>query len=596
MLTFLRRALFGSVPPPAADGGAEACVTLVRALLWADGALGEPELAEAARHLATVLPAGSPLDLNELFRLAPDAAELDAACAVCAQWPYDRRERALRALLGIAVAGGAVDAKEDALLRSLAAKLGLPEAAYASAASAAVAGKARQQMLLESGAGLLAALMIVALFVLTATFLKSVLFGLILAYFCLPLQGWFARRFFPHPVWKGVERGVSLALYPLTTTVRLVRDRLQKGRTVDLDAISEPQERLVELKLAHKSCLAATLVVIGAVSTFLLAASWFSSSYLAGVGKTASDWLKTESQSASPGRAFVDSLAVKADSLKPMLEKVPFLKSAVAAAKEYLSDDENLKALGKLALSKGGGLLSFTADTVGLFSSFLLNLALTFFFFSYFIRKMAAAGLSARTDGRGSSDYIVDGVFNSGWTPHATTETRDSAKQIIDNIIMKLRAWVRGYLSIIVVEGVIYSVLFMLIGVPYGAALGLVAGLGVLLPYIGPIGSFLLTAVVCLAGCTDAAMLRLILVMVAYLIVNGVVEQLFLYPALVGGALGLNELETVIVVLMGGVVAGFAGMIFAVPAASVLKYLIPRIYNCGRGVLARSPKAMGAGG
>ena len=35
----------------------------------------------------------------------------------------------------------------------------------------------------------------------------------------------------------------------------------------------------------------------------------------------------------------------------------------------------------------------------------------------------------------------------------------------------------------------------------------------------------------------------------------------------------------VIVVLLGGLFAGIAGMIFAVPVASVLKFLIPRLYQ-----------------
>ena len=64
-----------------------------------------------------------------------------------------------------------------------------------------------------------------------------------------------------------------------------------------------------------------------------------------------------------------------------------------------------------------------------------------------------------------------------------------------------------------------------------------------------------------------------------YFVMNSIIEQLFLYPALVGEALGLNVLETLIVVLLGGYFAGLAGMIFAVPVASVLKFLIPRLYQ-----------------
>ena len=67
--------------------------------------------------------------------------------------------------------------------------------------------------------------------------------------------------------------------------------------------------------------------------------------------------------------------------------------------------------------------------------------------------------------------------------------------------------------------------------------------------------------------------------MAFYGLMNMVLEQLFLYPAFVGEALGLNILETIAVVLLGGVMAGLPGVIFAVPVASVFKYLIPKVYR-----------------
>ena len=35
-------------------------------------------------------------------------------------------------------------------------------------------------------------------------------------------------------------------------------------------------------------------------------------------------------------------------------------------------------------------------------------------------------------------------------------------------------------------------------------------------------------------------------------------------------------------VLLGGILAGIPGMIFAMPVASVIKYLVPQIYRCWR--------------
>ena len=63
------------------------------------------------------------------------------------------------------------------------------------------------------------------------------------------------------------------------------------------------------------------------------------------------------------------------------------------------------------------------------------------------------------------------------------------------------------------------------------------------------------------------------------LIYNGIIEQVSLYPLVIGESLGLTTLETIIVVLLGAVVAGISGMILAVPAAALLKLLVPLFYQ-----------------
>ena len=115
-------------------------------------------------------------------------------------------------------------------------------------------------------------------------------------------------------------------------------------------------------------------------------------------------------------------------------------------------------------------------------------------------------------------------------------------------------------------------------GLPLFWLLGIIAGCGILLPYLGPVISCLITLIVTLAfgGASSSLLLGII---IAYLIYNGVVEQFILYPAVIGEALGLSTLETIIVVLLGAIFAGIPGMILALPAASVAKYIIPQLYR-----------------
>jgi predicted PurR-regulated permease PerM len=203
---------------------------------------------------------------------------------------------------------------------------------------------------------------------------------------------------------------------------------------------------------------------------------------------------------------------------------------------------------------------------------------LTLFFFSFFLNKIAAGQSNRSGRQKPTGQYIVEAIFESGWLPDTSAPSLREAQIIIDDVILMLQTWVKGYVWIILIETVIYTVLFGLLRVPYYPVLGLIAGMTILLPFIGPILGCSLTVVLTFALQSQSVTLAALIVLI-YFVVHGVIEQLILYPGFVGEALGLNALETIIVVLLGGVVAGLAGVIFAVPAAAILKYLVPKIYE-----------------
>ena len=90
---------------------------------------------------------------------------------------------------------------------------------------------------------------------------------------------------------------------------------------------------------------------------------------------------------------------------------------------------------------------------------------------------------------------------------------------------------------------------------------------------------YTLTALICLGFCDSGVVVTLVGVTSTYLIINGILEQFLLYPKFIGNSLGLTTLETIIVVLLGGVLGGIAGMILAIPVAAILKFLVPKIYR-----------------
>jgi predicted PurR-regulated permease PerM len=271
------------------------------------------------------------------------------------------------------------------------------------------------------------------------------------------------------------------------------------------------------------------------------------------------------------------------DNVKHRFESLPLTRRILNKLSEYLADGKAEEQITSWLLKRSGGVWAFIGKFIAGFASFLLNLLLTFFFFSLLLNKLAMF-INSRKDKRlRASSYLIQTVFNGKWLPQMSEENLREGDRIVGEVINKLRIWLRGYMTMIAIDFCVYTTAFIFLGIPYAPILGAIAAVGILLPYIGPISSALLTVLVTLAvGGADATVLQIVGALAVYLIHNGIIEQFFIYPWIIGESLGLSTLETIIVVLLGGILAGIPGMIFAMPVASVIKYLVPQIYRCWR--------------
>lgn len=434
---------------------------------------------------------------------------------------------------------------------------------------------AKKTGLFRSGAGVIAALVIILLFVLTALYLKSLIFGIIAAYFFLPLEKFFERRVFLSAVVQRIGSRIARLFSPLTALRRklscstCVPDAEEKLR-VKRDAV------VLRSTAAMFVTLAGALVLIGLLSVRLIIPA------AVNAGRAVNEWV-SESRALKQAEVRFSGW-IDDRSSAPSMERTEedagfsfrdFLRRLRPQVRAYVAENRSDVAL--FAFTKGKGILSLLFDIASRVGTFAFDLLLFFFFFFFFVLKMASFDAC-----EGKSDvgkWCVQTIFSSPWMPDTSERVRKEAAEIINSIGLMFNRWVRGYLSIILIETALYTILFSVFSVPYAVPLAVVAGMTILLPFIGPLASFSLTFSICLAFCETHLLVTLVGVGATYLLINGILEQLFLYPTLVGGAIGLTTLETIIVVLLGGLLGGITGMILAVPAAAVLKYLIPKIYR-----------------
>jgi predicted PurR-regulated permease PerM len=127
-------------------------------------------------------------------------------------------------------------------------------------------------------------------------------------------------------------------------------------------------------------------------------------------------------------------------------------------------------------------------------------------------------------------------------------------------------SYTRGVLVESIIVGIITGLAYFLIGVEAWLPLAAIALVGEIVPIIGPWVAFFLSLPVILATQPDKAVLALGL-FVAIQILDG----WLLAPRIRGGSLHFRSVPSLIVLVVGGAVAGPPGVILALPAAALLR-------------------------
>lgn len=157
-----------------------------------------------------------------------------------------------------------------------------------------------------------------------------------------------------------------------------------------------------------------------------------------------------------------------------------------------------------------------------------------------------------------------------GALPHQFRADVWCMASLIDDV---LSAYIRGQLLLCLFVGGMATVALLILGVPFALVLGLVAGILEALPYIGPILGAIPAVLVALLWNPATA----IWVVVAFLAIQQV-ENLFLVPRISGKSVKLHPALVMVVLVVGNELAGFWGMLVAVPVAAIIRDVFKYLY------------------
>lgn len=152
-------------------------------------------------------------------------------------------------------------------------------------------------------------------------------------------------------------------------------------------------------------------------------------------------------------------------------------------------------------------------------------------------------------------------------------EKKEIIYEILVETIHAYYNFIKGMLLVYLIVGTLNSLGLLLIGVPHPFLFGFLASILTFIPYVGIIVSSLLP--ITISWITYNSIWYPIGVIAVFSFVQ-ILEAYIIFPFAVGSRLKINTLVIILVIIIGGILWGAAGMILFIPFVSIVKLIADR--------------------
>ncbi len=245
---------------------------------------------------------------------------------------------------------------------------------------------------------------------------------------------------------------------------------------------------------------------------------------------------------------LISDLSALAGTLPDVLGSIP----------EFLSAKTPLLGIELGGVSLTQVFSALQASLVSVPKSFIQTTSFVFGgFFSFILVVVISFYLSVQPNGLESFLRLITPVSQEQYVLNLWRRSRQ-----------KIGYWMQGQLLLGVIIGVLVFLGLSLFQVPYALVLALLAAVFELIPFFGPV---LAAVPAALLGFSHSVTLGLLVV--GFYIIIQQFENHLIYPLVVTKMVGVPPLVVILSLLVGAKLAGFMGLILAVPAAAVLMEL-----------------------
>ena len=213
---------------------------------------------------------------------------------------------------------------------------------------------------------------------------------------------------------------------------------------------------------------------------------------------------------------------------------IPFLEPTTVAQKVHTLVLNGLRELSGILASSAG---------------FLVNLAIVPFI-TFFIL----------TEGDTAIKKLIERVPNKYF---------EMLLNVLNKIQKELVGYLRGWILDSVIVGVLNIAGFYLIGVNYAILLGIFAGISNLIPYVGPFFGVIPALLISLSQCGDFR--QAFPIIAVTLVLVQLLDNIIIQPLCFSKSVDMHPVTVIFVLIIGNSLMGIAGMLLAIPIATILK-------------------------
>ena len=145
---------------------------------------------------------------------------------------------------------------------------------------------------------------------------------------------------------------------------------------------------------------------------------------------------------------------------------------------------------------------------------------------------------------------------------------QQSFSKLLYDINYAVASYIRGQITVAFWVGVMFTIGYIIIGLPYGLALAILAGFMNLIPYFGT--PLALIPVIVISIMTSGSMLVKVLIVFA---IEQTIETRILSPLVMGNKMQMHPVTTILLLIGASSVWGLWGVIFGIPI------IVSRVYN-----------------